>query len=140
MKSGKQKRIEIKNARKKRAQKKYERKHGIKRKEVTANTAPCNASLLAPNRSYSDPPFVHRGYYCDILFKCHDCRKQEVWSATRQKWWYEVAKGDVWTTAVRCNSCRRKERERRAEARKIHLEGIARKEMQRAEQAKSKTS
>jgi hypothetical protein len=120
--------------------KKYELKHGIKRKEVTANTAPCNASLLAPNSSYSEPPFVHRGYYCDILFKCHDCGKQEVWSATRQKWWYEVAKGDVWTTAVRCNTCRHKERERKAEARRIHLEGVAKKQKQRAEHAKSKTT
>jgi hypothetical protein len=139
MKSGKQKRIEIKNARKKRAQKKYELTLGVKRKEVTANTAPCNSSLLV-NSSYSDPPFVHRGYYCDILFKCKDCGKQEVWSATRQKWWYEVAKGDVWTTAVRCNGCRRKERARKTEARRIHLEGVARKKMDRAEQAKSKTT
>jgi putative zinc ribbon protein len=131
MKSGKQKRIEIKNARKKRAQKKYELTSGIMRKEVTANTAPCNPSLLI-NHRYSDPPFVHRGYYCDILFKCKDCRKQEVWSATRQKWWYEVAKGDVWTTAIRCNACRRKERVRKAEARRVHMEGLARKQMRHA--------
>jgi hypothetical protein len=132
MKSGKQRRIELKNARKKREQKKYELTRGARMKEVTANTAPCNPELLAPNPSYSVPRFVLRGYYCDVLFKCKDCGKEEVWSATRQKWWYEIAKGDVWTTAVRCNSCRRKERERKAESRKIHLEGLSRKKMQHA--------
>ncbi len=132
MKSGKQRRTEIKEARQKRANKKYLLTGGLLRKEVTVNTVPCNSDLLAPNHSYSDPPFVHRGYYCDILFKCKDCRKQEVWTATRQKWWYEVGKGDVWTTAIRCNRCRRKERERKAEARRIHMEGLSGKEAKHA--------
>src|SRR5262245_38397918 len=127
MKSCKQRRAEIKQARINRAQKKYALELGARRKEVTAGTAPCNTSLLAPNHSCSDPPFMHRGYYCDILFKCKDCGTEEVWTATRQKWWYEVAKGDVWTTAVRCNSCRRKERLRITEARRIQQEGLARK-------------
>ena len=130
MKSGKQRRTEIKIARKKREQKKYVLTHGARLKEVTANTAPCNPKLLAPNNSYSEPPFVQRGYYCDILFKCKDCGKEGVWSATRQKWWYEIAKGDVWTTAVRCNTCRRKERERKSEARKVHMEGLSQKKRQ----------
>ena len=127
MKSGKQKRIEIKLARERRAKKKYQLTGDLRLKEVTAGKAPCNPQLLAPNHSCSEPLFVSRGYYCDILFKCRDCGKEEVWKASGQKWWYEVAKGDVWTTAVRCRSCRRKERERKEEARRIHLEGIARK-------------
>ena len=121
MKSGKQRRIEIKAARIKRRRQKYELTRRLRLKEVTAGTAPCNPQLLADTHSCSDPLFVIRGYYRDIVFKCKDCLKEEVWSATRQKWWYEIAKGDLWTTATRCNSCRRKERERKAEARRIHL-------------------
>jgi Probable zinc-ribbon domain len=81
---------------------------------------------LAPSNSYGTPEFVRRGYYEDQPFRCKDCGKGEVWTATQQKWWYEVAQGDVWTTAIRCRACRRKEAARRAEARKVHQEGIAR--------------
>jgi hypothetical protein len=45
----------------------------------------------------------------------------------QQKWWYETAKGDVFTKAVRCRACRTKERARKAAARRVHLEGLARK-------------
>jgi hypothetical protein len=48
MKSGKQKRIQLKLARMKRAQKKYVLERRAKSKEVSAGTAPCNSSLLAP--------------------------------------------------------------------------------------------
>lgn len=132
MTSGKQRRREIKSARTARARKKGPAPGaGI---SVTLGTAPCNPALLAPNHSCSDPSFVQCGYYRDLPFRCRDCGRREVWTATRQKWWYEVAKGDVWTTALRCNSCRRKERERRAEARRVHLEGVAAKASQRGEQ------
>ncbi|MFT3786282.1 MAG: zinc-ribbon domain containing protein [Tepidisphaeraceae bacterium] len=66
-------------------------------------------------------------FYEDQPFTCVDCGKHEVWSAAQQKWWYEVAKGDVWTVAQRCRLCRRRERERKNEARSVHLEGLARK-------------
>ncbi len=88
--------------------------------------APVNESLLAPDNSYSIPDFVERGYYEDKPFTCKDCGTAEIWRSTQQKWWYEVAKGSVWTTAVRCRNCRRKERERVREARRVHLEGVAR--------------
>ena len=132
MTSNRQKRIQLKQARIRREQKKYLLERGAQKKEVSAGTAPCNSNLLAPNHSFSDPAFVLRGYYCDLLFKCKDCGTEEVWTATRQKWWYEVAKGDVWTTAVRCNACRRKERERRNKARQVQLEGLSGKGMQHA--------
>jgi Probable zinc-ribbon domain len=86
-----------------------------------------NATLLAPDNSYSTPDYVMRGYYLDKPFTCKDCGKPEVWSATQQKWWYETAKGGVWTMSTRCRACRRRERERRNEARRVHLEGVARK-------------
>lgn len=86
-----------------------------------------NPAALRPTGSYSIPDFVEREFYVDRVFSCKDCGKSEVWTASQQKWWYEVAKGDVWTVAVRCRPCRRRERMRKAEARRIHQEGIARK-------------
>lgn len=62
-----------------------------------------------PNNSYSPAP----DYYVDIEFTCQDCGKREVWSAQDQKWYYEVAKGMLYATAVRCGECRRKQREER---------------------------
>lgn len=94
---------------------------------MPAGTAPCNPALLAPYNSYGVPAFVERGYYMDVPFQCCECQKQEVWRATQQKWWYELAKGNVESRANRCNACRRKERERKAQARGVHLEGLAKK-------------
>jgi len=85
-----------------------------------------NAALLRPDNSYGFPDYVERGYYIDRSFTCKDCGRQDVWTATQQKWWYETAKGGVWTAATRCRLCRRRERERRNEARRVHLEGVAR--------------
>lgn len=84
-----------------------------------------NAGALRPTNSYGTPDFVKRGYYVDRGFTCRDCGKEEVWTASQQKWWYETAKGDVWTAAVRCPTCRRRERERKAAARRAHLDGLA---------------
>lgn len=86
-----------------------------------------NASNLRPTNSYGTPNFVARGYYVDFPFKCKDCGKSEVWSPTQQRWWYEIAKGDVWTVATRCRPCRRRERARRTSAREIAEAGMARK-------------
>lgn len=92
-----------------------------------ATAVAVNRELLAPYNSYGQPLFVARGYYDDLPFCCADCGKDEVWTATQQKWWYEVAKGNVESTAKLCRPCRRREPARRAEARRVHLEGVARK-------------
>lgn len=89
--------------------------------------APVNPLLLAANNSYGWPDFVERGFYVDKPFVCADCGKKEIWTATQQKWWYEVAKGYVDSTAKRCRPCRIKERDRRNAARKTHLDGLAKK-------------
>ncbi len=94
---------------------------------IMAGAVPVNATLLAPSRSRDTPEFVARGTYLNRVFACVDCEAEEVWTATQQKWWYEVAKGELFTTARRCRSCRRRERDRKAEARRVHLEGLARK-------------
>jgi hypothetical protein len=84
----------------------------------------CDAALLAPDGSYGDPDFVRRGYYEDTAFVCKDCGTAGVWTAERQKWWYEVAKGGVWTRAIRCKACRAKERARVEVARRRQTEGL----------------
>ena len=124
MKSGKQRRQEILARRKSRAAK-VEAPRGVR---STAAMVPCNRALLAPYNSYGVPPFVDRGYYLDAPFTCAQCGSEEVWRATQQTWWYEVAKGNVESRAKLCRACRRRERERRAEARRVHLEGLAKKE------------
>lgn len=78
---------------------------------------------LAHNNTYGLLP----RYYLDKAFTCRDCGSAELWTAKQQKWWYEVAKGNINSTAVRCRACRRREQERRAEARRIHLEGLEKK-------------
>jgi hypothetical protein len=66
-------------------------------------------------------------YYLDKPFTCVDCGSEEAWTAKQQKWWYEIAKGNINSTAIRCRPCRNIKQELKAEARRIHLEGIARK-------------
>ena len=130
MKSGRQRRAEIKQERagKKAAisaaearQEEKERVRRLRGKVVVS------AERLSPNRSYDTPDFVKRGFYVDHPFICKDCKVAEVWTATQQKWWYETAKGDLWAVAIRCRLCRRRERDRKTTARKIHLEGLAKK-------------
>lgn len=59
-----------------------------------------------PWNSYSAAPL----FYEDIAFKCLDCGCDQIWTAEQQKWWYEVAKGSLYTRAVRCRECRQKRR------------------------------
>jgi hypothetical protein len=134
MKSGKQRRNEIES---KRAARRATR---TKPHETSAlelrpfETVPVNPKLLAPSNSYGVPDYVSRGFYTDLPFACAGCGKEEIWAATQQKWWYEVAKGYVYSTAKYCRPCRRKEQARRAEARSRQLEGVTKK---RAEKEKS---
>ena len=127
MKSGKQRRAEIHARRKQRAVKYQAVNQETDRRLRPVLGPPVNEALLAPNNSYGAPDFVYRGYYVDRPFRCVDCGKEEVWTGTQQKWWYEVAKGFAYSTAVRCRLCRRKKRQQSAESRRVHLAGIERK-------------
>jgi hypothetical protein len=101
-------------------------KRNAKRVPASLNgKAMVDETRLAPNNSYDQPEFVKRGYYQDKAFWCRDCGKEQLWTASQQKWWYEIARGDVFTQATRCRNCRRRERERRNQARRVHLDGIA---------------
>jgi predicted RNA-binding Zn-ribbon protein involved in translation (DUF1610 family) len=103
-------------------------RHEARKKDAALkNRVAVNPALLKDAPCYSWPEFMERGFYLDMPFKCIDCGKDEVWRATQQKWWYEVAKGDLETIAVRCRRCRKTERERKELARKVHLEGLKRK-------------
>ena len=60
-------------------------------------------SQQVPNNSYGAPVL----FYIDKPFACIGCGKNEIWTAQQQQWYYEVAKGSLYATAVRCRSCRK---------------------------------
>lgn len=97
-----------------------------KNAELPVGAVVADASQLAHNNTYSPLP----RFYVDQVVVCRECGKEEVWPADRQKWWYEVAKGNINTQAVLCRACRAAEKERKTEARRVHLEGVARKREQ----------
>ena len=131
-KSSKQRRAELKDERKaKKARVARRLRADLELLRIPRRSSPgvaeVNVDALARDGSYSVPDYVTRGIYEERPFTCQDCGKEEVWTATQQKWWYEVAKGGRWTQATRCRPCRRKERERKAEARRVAEEGRNRK-------------
>jgi hypothetical protein len=125
--------ITVKSNKQRRAELQAEKRARALRKQASNTDALASRGIrvdiekLAPDNSYGNPDFVERGFYEDHHFTCQHCGKKEIWTARQQKWWYEIAKGNVWTTARLCRPCRRRERERRNEARRIHTEGLAKK-------------
>jgi len=101
------------------------REEARSKRELAKKHILVNPENLRPTNSYGTPDFVRRGYYVDVHFNCKACGAAQVWTETQQKWWYESAKGDVWTTAVLCRPCRKREQARRAAAREVHLAGLA---------------
>ena len=82
---------------------------------------------LAHNNTYDLLP----KFYVDRAIVCRQCGTEEVWPAERQKRWYEVAKGNINTVAVLCRSCREVKKAKKVEARRVHLEGVAKKRAKR---------
>jgi predicted RNA-binding Zn-ribbon protein involved in translation (DUF1610 family) len=99
------------------------RKKKRRYKDKAAHQLPVDESKLNMGNTYDSPP----EYYYDMEFTCRDCGSVEIWKAAQQKWWYEEAGGYFFATAVRCRECREKERNRKQEARRTHLEGLKRK-------------
>lgn len=89
----------------------------------TGRWLPVDKSKLNIGNSYAVPP----DYYQDIEFECRDCGAEETWTARQQKWWFEEAQGYFFSTAMRCRSCRARERERKAAAKETYLLGLKRK-------------
>lgn len=73
-----------------------ERRTGIPRDAI-----PADLSQQAPHNSYGG-----RHYYRDYEFTCVDCGTPQVWTAAQQQWWFEVAKGPIYSSASRCRACR----------------------------------
>ena len=88
--------------------------------EIPEDAIPAALELQNP-KGPSFPPLFYR----DISFHCKDCGKPEVWSATQQRWYYEIAKGPVQAHATRCRACRKKHRAetlRQRELLRLHRE------------------
>ncbi len=119
MKSNKQRRLEIKAQRLKKAKQQLD--------TTTAKALPQGAILadfeaLKHNNTYFCPT-----YYVDVPYTCRDCGAAEIWTAKQQKWWYEVAKGNINSQAVRCDGCRKKIRDEKVQQKK-HMAEMAAKE------------
>jgi hypothetical protein len=95
-------------------------------------SVPVDSTQLRPFNSYGAPIWLSRGYYEDLEFRCRDCHQEHTWTAQAQKWYFEVAKGVVWGLASRCRECGAKERARKAEARRVWAEGLAKKQARQA--------
>ena len=100
-----------------RAQRALEREEMI----ATGRIIIADLSKQAPNNSWSPPT-----EYCDHEFTCRDCGTVETWTAKQQQWWYEVAKGEINSRAVRCHECREKRRKYKGLAPKTIAEREAR--------------
>jgi len=96
-KSSKQRRAELKVRRKVRPQKRAAKLKAdllaFRIPPLRDGSAPVKKEWCVLAGSYRVPEFIDRGYYLDQEFVCKDCGKHEVWTATQQKWWYEVAGG-----------------------------------------------
>ncbi|MDC0948586.1 zinc-ribbon domain containing protein [Gammaproteobacteria bacterium] len=129
MKSNKQRRKEIKLKRLARAEKlskelkKTIPPYAIGFDKNLSGVVVADQVELRHNNTYDEIP----EYYLDKAFTCVDCGSEEVWTGKQQKWWYEVAKGSICTTAVRCRPCRKIKQKIKAESRRVHLEGLERK-------------
>lgn len=133
MKSNKQKRAELDVRSKARRVKQAaaegraaeQKRQDERRAAIARGAVPVDPAKLAPSHSaYSTPDFVQRGWYEPRPFVCAGCGASEVWTGRQQKWWYEIAGGDRFSGPKFCRSCRAKERSRKAEARRVHLEGV----------------
>ena len=75
--------------------------------KVAPRRIPADIAQQAPHTSWGAVPLL----YEDRGFTCVDCGREEVWTAEQQKWWYETAKGYVFSKAIRCRACREALRE-----------------------------
>lgn len=129
MKSNKQRRAEIKAARRgKKHKRDHRRRTALPVFQWACGNVSVNSAALMPTNSYGLPVWRQRGFYLDVAFSCKDCGAECLWTAQRQKWWYEIAKGHPDTIAVRCKPCRARERARKQAARAASEAGRERKQ------------
>ena len=121
MKSGKQRREEIKARRLVRLNAAQAPNPFMPTKTVPLGAVAVDPAQLAHNTTWGLLPL----FYIDTPFVCKDCGAHEIWTAKQQKWWYEIAKGRIESSAVRCRPCRLLERARVEEARRMSQAGLA---------------
>ena len=120
MKSGRQRRLEIKEKRRKKAQKNKNIDVYSTATKIPKNAVKAEPTQLAHNNSWSPAPL----FYVDKEFTCVDCGSHEIWTAKQQKWWYEIIKGQIYSIAVRCRRCRNIIKKQKDEQ-KAHMEEMA---------------
>ena len=121
MKSNKKRREELR----KRREKKEEKLAAPERERLLDEIAAGHALGVSKSEVVSHGyPYRIPNYYRDMPFVCRDCGKSEVWTAKQQKWWHEVVKVEIESTAVRCRRCRTIERDRKRAVREAHLAGL----------------
>ena len=125
--SGKQKSRQIKEKRAALREKAQKAEASELEERIKSEGVRVNVDALGPYNNFGPPKFVELGCYLDQPFTCKGCGKEEIWTGHQQKWWYEIAKGNVWSVAKHCRSCRRKEQARKRETRRVHQEGLAHK-------------
>ena len=107
MKSGKQRRIELRakrHARREKATLEQEQRRRAQQERCAARGVAVNRNKLAPDGSYDIPAFVSRGYYVDQPFVCEGCGKcMEVCAFKGRKMVNGKAKVDL----ERCLGCGR---------------------------------
>ena len=81
MKSGRQRREEIKAQRKRGNAKRNSPQAKLRQAARPVGNVPVNEQALAPYTSYGAPAFAVRGYYQDIAFRCRGCGQEEIWTA-----------------------------------------------------------
>jgi predicted RNA-binding Zn-ribbon protein involved in translation (DUF1610 family) len=121
MKSGKQRRTEIKKARLERIAKRDNQVDTFKA-PIPEWAIPVNPDEVVYRTAIIQLPL----FYVDKEFTCKDCGSKEIWTARQQKWWYEIAKGNFESTAVKCRSCRNKIKSAK-DTQKKHMEEMANK-------------
>ena len=121
MKSGKQRRKEIKAKRLGKAKGMVEIDRYDASVRPPAGSVHADHTQLSHVNSHGFLPL----FYVDQPFTCRDCKTNEVWTAKQQKWWFEVAKGSIDSTAIRCSRCRAQKRREKAEQKRRMDEAAA---------------
>jgi hypothetical protein len=122
VKSGKQRRQEMMAKRRARAKVNTIVDARLRGSMLPPGAVLANRLLHAPNNSYGCLE-----YYLDRRFVCRDCKAPSVWTASQQRFWYEVVRASIYTVAVRCKPCQMIERDRVREARRVSIAGMLRK-------------
>lgn len=120
MKSGKQRREEIRTKRLERAAKLHDLGRYALVKTLPVGVVAADPTQLAHCNTYGLLPT----FYIGRPFVCRGCGSEEVWTAKQQKWWYEIAKGHIDSFAVRCRACRSVEKARIEEATRVSRKGM----------------